>query len=98
MDRATAVKIWREVCGSDLIASLMPSGRMLEDFAMRIVEHVALESEIRPIGSREMTDERCKQIMSDLGMPNSWSLLRALLQVANEAGQEHAAAERKAWL
>jgi hypothetical protein len=42
-----------------------------------------------------MTDERYKQIMSDLGMPNSSSLLTALLQVANEAGQAAQAAERE---
>ena len=35
-----------------------------------------------------MTDERYKKIMADLGMPNSKSLLFALQQVANEAGQE----------
>lgn len=34
-----------------------------------------------------MTDERYKKIMADLGMPNSRSLLVALQQVANEAGQ-----------
>ena len=34
-----------------------------------------------------MTDERYKQIMSDLGMPNSSSLLAALQQVANETAQ-----------
>jgi hypothetical protein len=43
-----------------------------------------------------MTDERYKKIMEDLGMPNSRSLLVALQQVANEAGQECAAAEREA--
>lgn len=43
-----------------------------------------------------MTDERYKKIMADLGMPNSRSLLVALQQVANEAGQECAAAEREA--
>ena len=43
-----------------------------------------------------MTDERYKKIMADLGMPNSRSLLSALQQVANEAGQECAAAEREA--
>lgn len=42
-----------------------------------------------------MKDERYKQIMSELGMPNSRSLLSALQQVANEAGQECAAAERE---
>lgn len=35
-----------------------------------------------------MTDERYKQIMSDLGMPNSRSLLMALQQVANEVAQD----------
>lgn len=35
-----------------------------------------------------MTDERYKQIMADLGMPNSHSLLQALKQVANETAQE----------
>jgi len=34
-----------------------------------------------------MTDDRYKQVMNDLGMPNSQSLLSALQQVANEAGQ-----------
>jgi len=35
-----------------------------------------------------MTDERYKEIMEDLGMPNSRSLLLALKQVANETAQE----------
>ena len=35
-----------------------------------------------------MTDERCKQIMEQLGMPNSRSLMQALFQVANETEQE----------
>lgn len=43
-----------------------------------------------------MTDERYKKVMADLGMPNSRSLLVALQHVANEAGQECAAAEREA--
>lgn len=43
-----------------------------------------------------MTDERYKKVMADLGMPNSRSLLVALQQVANEAGQECAAVEREA--
>lgn len=36
-----------------------------------------------------MQDERYKQIMSDLGMPDSNSLLSALKQVANEVAQEY---------
>lgn len=35
-----------------------------------------------------MKDERYKQIMEDLGMPHSRSLLQALQQVANEVEQE----------
>lgn len=35
-----------------------------------------------------MNDERFKQIMIDLGMPDSQSLLIALKQVANETTQE----------
>ena len=35
-----------------------------------------------------MTDERCKQIMNDLGQPDSVSLMLALKQVANETEQE----------
>jgi hypothetical protein len=35
-----------------------------------------------------MTDDRFKEIMSRLGMPNSVSLLTALQQMANEVGQE----------
>ena len=35
-----------------------------------------------------MTDERCKQIMQQLGMPESRSLMQALFQVANETEQE----------
>ena len=35
-----------------------------------------------------MNDERYRKIMSDLGMPNSRSLLQALQQVANEVGQQ----------
>lgn len=36
----------------------------------------------------DMTEERCKQIMEQLGMPNSKSLMIALFQVANETEQE----------
>lgn len=43
-----------------------------------------------------MTDERYKQLMEQVGMPNSRSLLVLLQQVANEVAQEAAAAERKA--
>jgi len=35
-----------------------------------------------------MTDERCKQLMEQVGMPNSRSLMVALKQVANETEQE----------
>ena len=35
-----------------------------------------------------MKDERYKQIMTDLGMPNSISLLAALQQVASEVAQD----------
>ena len=35
-----------------------------------------------------MTDERYKQLMEQIGMPNSRSLLQALQQVANEVEQE----------
>ena len=35
-----------------------------------------------------MTDESCKQIMEQLGMPNSRSLMTAIFQVANETEQE----------
>ena len=41
-----------------------------------------------------MTDERYKKIMEDLGKPNSQSLLSALQQVANEAGQAAQNTER----
>jgi hypothetical protein len=35
-----------------------------------------------------MNDDRLKQIMTDLGQPNSNSLYQALKQVANEVEQE----------
>ena len=35
-----------------------------------------------------MTDERYKELMKQVGMPNSKSLLIALRQVANEVAQE----------
>ena len=35
-----------------------------------------------------MKDDRCKQIMAEIGMPNSRSLMQALFQVANETEQE----------
>ena len=35
-----------------------------------------------------LTDERYKQLMNDVGMPNSRSLLQALQQVANEVEQK----------
>ena len=43
-----------------------------------------------------MTDERYKQLMEQIGMPNSRSLLGVLQQVANEVSQEAAVVERKA--
>ena len=36
MNRTTAVEVWREVCGSDLIMAMPPTGRLLEAFAARI--------------------------------------------------------------
>lgn len=37
MNRHTAVSTWRAVCGSDAVmASMIVTGRMLEDFATRI--------------------------------------------------------------
>ena len=42
-----------------------------------------------------MNDERYKEIMSSLGMPESQSLLLALEQVANEVAQEHLQKRRK---
>jgi hypothetical protein len=37
MDRDTAVKTWREVCGSDTVMAMgVVTGRMLEEFARRI--------------------------------------------------------------
>lgn len=41
-----------------------------------------------------MTDERYQQLMRDVGMPNSRSLLQALQQVANEVGQQCASDKR----
>lgn len=35
-----------------------------------------------------MTDERCKQLMERVGLPDSVSLQQALFQVANETEQE----------
>jgi hypothetical protein len=35
-----------------------------------------------------MNDERCKELMNQVGMPNSTSLMLALKQVANETEQE----------
>ena len=37
-----------------------------------------------------MTDDRYKELMEQVGMPNSRSLLTALEQVANEVGQASA--------
>ena len=34
------------------------------------------------------TDERCKELMEQVGMPNSISLMIALQQVANEVEQK----------
>ena len=36
MKRTTAVEAWREVCGSDLVMAMLPTGRLLEAFAARI--------------------------------------------------------------
>jgi hypothetical protein len=36
MNRTAAVTTWREVCGSDLVCALPPTGRTLEEFARRI--------------------------------------------------------------
>jgi len=35
-----------------------------------------------------MTEERCKQIMEQLGQPHSRSLMQVIFQVANETEQE----------
>lgn len=51
MDRKTAVTTWREVCGSDTVMAMPPTGRMLEEFARRI-EAVMLRAErpaIKPV-------------------------------------------------
>ncbi len=42
-----------------------------------------------------MTDDRYKEIMKNMGMTNSQSLLSALCQVANETAQEHLKEKRK---
>lgn len=39
-----------------------------------------------------MTEERCKQLMEQVGLPNSRSLYSALYQLANEKDQEALAA------
>ena len=36
MNRDTAVTTWREVCGSDTMMAMPPTGRLLEEFARRI--------------------------------------------------------------
>lgn len=36
MDRNTAIQTWREVCGSDMVMTLPPTGRLLEAFAAKI--------------------------------------------------------------
>lgn len=41
MDRETAMRLWRDVCGSEEIAGLPPTGRLLEKFASRVAEHGA---------------------------------------------------------
>lgn len=42
-----------------------------------------------------MKDERFIELMTNLGMPNSRSLLLALMQVAHEAGYDSMLYERK---
>ena len=37
-----------------------------------------------------MTDDRCKELMQQMGMPDSLSLYQALHQVANETAQKYA--------
>lgn len=45
-----------------------------------------------------MTEERCKELMAQAGMPNSRSLKGALEQVANETAQEaHKSPEAEAY-
>jgi hypothetical protein len=36
MDRTTIIQAWREVCGSDLIMAMPPTGRLLEKFASKV--------------------------------------------------------------
>lgn len=59
MDRNTAVTTWREVCGSDMIMTLPPTGRLLEEFARRIeaVEREACALVCQKMGSRDGASE-----------------------------------------
>jgi hypothetical protein len=50
MNRTIAVEMWREVCGSDLVMTLPPTGRLLEAFAAKI---------------EAMTREACAQVCED---------------------------------
>ena len=36
MDRTTIIQAWREVCGSDLIMAMPPTGRLLEKFVSKV--------------------------------------------------------------
>lgn len=45
----------------------------------------SLHENLLDIGDKMLTDERCKQLMDFVGMPNSCSLLEALRQCAAES-------------
>lgn len=54
VNRTTAVETWREVCGSDMIMALPPTGRMLEAFAAKI-----------EAAEREACAKLCDELLTD---------------------------------
>lgn len=61
MNRDTALRVWREVCGSDPVVAMgVVTERMLEDFAARIAA-----------AERERCARLCEYLVVVLGLPDS---------------------------
>ena len=70
MNRNTAVMTWRDVCGSDAVmASMPPTGRMLEDFARNI------EEAERASGAAEIAALRDKLTVKNLALMSAITTL-----------------------
>lgn len=105
MDRNTAVTTWRDVCVSDTVMAMPPTGHMLEEFARRI-EAMTLRAErpgIEPVaqvvalepegpdghGVNWLAGKRPKPGDLLFAAPQDAEELRAALKAANTVLQEN---------